>query len=134
MLLTEEPSNPKANHESRTQITFVTSNVPAMYVSSQAVRSWHASGRTTGTATDSGDGGSHTVTISWVMSCLARSSAGTWPGVLTEYLMDPHGTRLLLPTTAERQPTGTSRGTALIAVALDREEKATESSDKQITY
>ena len=48
--------------------------------------------------------------------------------------MDPHGTRLLLPTTAEHQPTGTSRGTALIDVALDREEKATESSDKQITY
>jgi actin len=96
-LSTEEPLDPKASRERRTQIMLETSNAPAMCVASQAVLSGCASGRTTGIAMDSGDGGSHTVTISRVMSCLTRSSAGTWPGV--RYGVpheDPHGTRILL--------------------------------------
>ena len=110
MLLTEEPSNPKANRKSRTQIMFETSNVPAMYVASQAVLSWCASGRTTGIAMDSGDGGSHTVTISRVMSGLARSSAGTWPGVrygAPLKILTERG--YSFTTTSEREPSGTSK-------------------------
>jgi actin len=63
ILLTEPPLNPRKNREKMAEIMFETFNVPAMYVSMQAVLSLYASGRTTGLVVDSGDGVTHIVPI-----------------------------------------------------------------------
>ncbi|WFC96127.1 centractin- actin- protein of the dynactin complex [Malassezia brasiliensis] len=63
VLLTEAPLNPRANREQAAQIFFETFNVPAMYVSIQAILSLYASGRTTGVVLDSGDGVTHAVPV-----------------------------------------------------------------------
>merc|ERR1719215_2579789 len=63
VLMTEAPLNPKANRERLTQVMFETFNVPALYVSIQAVLSLYTSGRVTGVVFDAGDGVSHTVPV-----------------------------------------------------------------------
>lgn len=63
VLLTEAPLNPKNNRERMTQLMFETFNVPATYISIQAVLALYASGRTTGTVFDSGDGVTHIVPV-----------------------------------------------------------------------
>jgi actin beta/gamma 1 len=63
ILMTEASLNPKSNREKMTQIMFEVFNVPALYVSVQAVLALYASGRTSGVVLDSGDGVSHTVPI-----------------------------------------------------------------------
>ncbi|KAI0257622.1 actin-like protein [Lactifluus subvellereus] len=63
VLLTEAPLNPRTNRESAAQILFDTFNVPALYISVQAVLSLYASGRTTGIVLDSGDGVTHSVPV-----------------------------------------------------------------------
>lgn len=63
ILMTEASLNPKQNREKMTQIMFEVFNVPALYVSVQAVLALYASGRTSGVVLDSGDGVSHTVPI-----------------------------------------------------------------------
>eukprot|EP00619_Florenciella_sp_RCC1007_P017580 CAMPEP_0205946640 /NCGR_PEP_ID=MMETSP1325-20131115/69154_1 /ASSEMBLY_ACC=CAM_ASM_000708 /TAXON_ID=236786 /ORGANISM="Florenciella sp., Strain RCC1007" /LENGTH=637 /DNA_ID=CAMNT_0053317727 /DNA_START=121 /DNA_END=2036 /DNA_ORIENTATION=+ len=54
VLLTEPPLNPKAHRERMVLIMFETFNVPAMYVTTQAVLALYASGRLTGCVLDSG--------------------------------------------------------------------------------
>lgn len=63
MLLTEAPLNPRKNREKTAEIFFETFNVPALYISMQAVLSLYSTGRTTGVVLDSGDGVTHSVPI-----------------------------------------------------------------------
>eukprot|EP01027_Heterolobosea_sp_BB2_P009845 GEZU01014484.1.p1 GENE.GEZU01014484.1~~GEZU01014484.1.p1 ORF type:complete len:328 (-),score=58.85 GEZU01014484.1:176-1159(-) len=63
VLLTEAPLNPRKNREKAAEIFFETFNVPALFVSIQAVLSLYASGRTTGVVLDSGDGVTHAVPV-----------------------------------------------------------------------
>jgi centractin len=63
VLLTEAPLNPRANRETAAQILFESFNVPALFMSVQAVLSLYASGRTTGIVMDAGDGVSHSVPV-----------------------------------------------------------------------
>lgn len=63
VLLTEPPLNPRKNRDIAAQIMFETFNVPALYLSIQAILSLYASGRTTGVVLDSGDGVSHAVPV-----------------------------------------------------------------------
>ncbi|CAO1376788.1 unnamed protein product [Diamesa serratosioi] len=63
VLLTEAPLNPRKNREKAAEIFFETFNVPALFVSMQAVLSLYATGRVTGVVLDSGDGVTHAVPI-----------------------------------------------------------------------
>lgn len=63
VLLTEAPRNPKKNREKMAEIMFETFNVEGLYVATQGVLSLYASGRTTGTVLDIGDGVTHTIPI-----------------------------------------------------------------------
>ena len=102
VLLTIVPLNPKANRERMTQVTFVTLNVPATFVATQAVLSLYTSGRTTGIVMDSGDGVSHTVPIyegyALPHAILHLDLAGCG---LTEYLMKISSERGYSVTTTE---------------------------------
>ncbi|CAH2241650.1 alpha-centractin [Pararge aegeria] len=63
VLLTEAPLNPRRNREKAAEIFFETINVPALFLSMQAVLSLYATGRTTGVVLDAGDGVTHSVPI-----------------------------------------------------------------------
>uniref|UniRef100_H2Y6D4 Uncharacterized protein n=1 Tax=Ciona savignyi TaxID=51511 RepID=H2Y6D4_CIOSA len=63
VLLTEAPLNPRRNRERAAEIFFETFNVPAFFVSIQAVLSLYSAGKTTGLVLDSGDGVTHAVPI-----------------------------------------------------------------------
>ncbi|KAI3661350.1 hypothetical protein MP638_007145 [Amoeboaphelidium occidentale] len=63
VLLTEAPYNPRKHRDMLAQIFFETFNVPALFVSIQAVLSLYSSGRTTGVVLDCGDGVCHVVPV-----------------------------------------------------------------------
>ncbi|XP_033113090.1 alpha-centractin [Anneissia japonica] len=63
VLLTEAPLNPRRNRERAAEVFFETFNVPALFISMQAVLSLYATGRTTGVVLDTGDGVTHAVPI-----------------------------------------------------------------------
>ncbi|KAJ3184028.1 Actin-2 [Gaertneriomyces sp. JEL0708] len=63
VLLTEAPLNPRSNRDQAAQILFETFNVPALFMSIQAVLALYASGRTTGIVLDVGDGATHAVPV-----------------------------------------------------------------------
>lgn len=79
ILLTEAPLNPRKNREKAAQIFFETYNVPAFFVSMQAILSLYASGETTGLVLDCGDGVTHVVPVCSgfaVPSAILRSDFG----------------------------------------------------------
>jgi centractin len=63
ILMTECPLNPKKNRERAAELMFDRFNVPAFFVSNQAVLCLYGSGRTTGVVLDVGDGVSYAVPI-----------------------------------------------------------------------
>lgn len=63
ILITEPPNNPKKNREEMVELMFDTFKVPKLYIGNQAVMSLFATGRTTGTVLDSGEGITHAVPI-----------------------------------------------------------------------
>lgn len=76
VLLTEPPLNPRSNRDTAAQILFEQFNVPAVYMSIQAVLSLYAGGRTTGIVLDVGDGVSHAVPVYEgfaISSCIRRT-------------------------------------------------------------
>ena len=87
VLLTEAPLNPRKNREKAAQIFFETYNVPAFFVSMQAILSLYASGETTGLVLDCGDGVTHVVPVCSgfaVPSAILRADIGGRD--LTRYL------------------------------------------------
>ena len=63
IMLTEPPNNPKKNREELVELMFTEFKCPKLYLGNQSVLSLFATGRTTGTVLDSGEGITHTVPI-----------------------------------------------------------------------
>ncbi|XP_049497535.1 actin-like [Panthera uncia] len=63
LMVTEPPLNTMSNKEKMLQILFETFNVPALYLANLGVLSLYASGQTSGTAIESGEGMTYFVPI-----------------------------------------------------------------------
>ena len=62
-MITEPPNNPRAIREEFVSLMFEELKVPSLYMGNQAVMSLFATGRTTGTVLDAGEGITHAVPI-----------------------------------------------------------------------
>ncbi|KAG9508705.1 Beta-centractin [Fragariocoptes setiger] len=103
VLITEAPINPRRNRERTAEILFETFNVPALFISMQAVLALYASGRTTGVVLDSGDGVTQAVPIyegfALPLSIVRTDVAGRDITRYLKFLLRKEG--LTLNTTAE---------------------------------
>lgn len=138
VLLTEPALNPKKNRERLTQTMFDTFYVPALYISTQAVLSLYASGRTTGIVCDIGDGVTHVVPV-YEGYCMphAVDRMNLAGRDLTTYLMKLMKERgSVLTTTAEREIVrDIKEKCCYLAVDFDVElAKAQQSNEVEITY
>uniref|UniRef100_A0A7S1WF12 Actin n=1 Tax=Alexandrium catenella TaxID=2925 RepID=A0A7S1WF12_ALECA len=138
VLLTEAALNPKANRENMTQIMFETFYVPAMYVSTQAVLSLYASGRTTGIVCDSGDGVTHVVPIYEGYAMPHSVTRSNFAGRdLTNFLMKLMSERgPALTTSGEREIVrDIKEKCCYVAEDFDKEQaKANHSAECDVTY
>lgn len=106
VLHTEPVLNYSANRERTTEVMFETFRVPAMYIYAHGLLSLYASGRTTGTVLDCGDGVSHAVSITegqFVTNSIVRVdvSGRDLTDYLTQLLYNQHG--ILFSTAAEKE-------------------------------
>lgn len=103
VLITESPVNPRVNREKTAEILFESLNVPALFISMQAVLSLYASGRTTGVVLDSGDGITQAVPIyegfAMPLSIVRTDVAGRDITKFLKFLIRKEG--LMFNTTAE---------------------------------
>lgn len=124
VLLTEAPLNPKRNREMAAEIFFEKFNVPAFYVSMQAVLSLYATGRTTGVVLDSGDGVTHAVPIyegfAMPHSVMRVDIAGRDVANYLKTLLQKEG--LLLKTSAEFETVRTIKENACFLLANQNDE------------
>lgn len=136
VLLTEAPLNPRKNRETTAQIFFETFNVPAMYMSVQAVLALYSSGRTTGIVLDSGDGVTHAVPVfegfSMPHAIRRVDVAGRDVTDYLQLLLRKAG--LHLHTTAEREVVRTIKEqTCYVSLTPAKEEKDTQSRGESFT-
>ncbi|KAF9353230.1 centractin- actin- protein of the dynactin complex [Mortierella sp. AD094] len=135
VLLSEPPLNPKANREKMTQIMFETFNIPAMYVSVQAVLSLHSAGLTTGIVLDSGYGVTHAVPIyegySFPPAIIRNNIAGSDLNSYTLKTLSKLGT---LPTGIPGTEIARDVKEKLCYVALDYDQEMKASSALGKTY
>ena len=81
VLLTEAPLNPLTNREQAAKVFFETFNVPALYVSMQAVLSLYAAGKTTGVVLDSGEPATFVLILNLALCVVVRVH---WSGIAFE--------------------------------------------------
>ena len=87
VLLSEAPMNPKENREKSVEVFFETFKVPSFYIYSQAVLGMYATGRTTGTIIDSGEGSTNVVVVYYGYSIKHAISKIDFAGkALTEFM------------------------------------------------
>merc|ERR1711988_904044 len=136
--LTEAPKNPITNREQMMQIFFEQFQVPAFYVSIQAVLALYASGRTTGLVFDSGDGVTHLVPVYEGYSLKHAIQRVNMAGrTLTSYLMEIlQEANVKFSSTGEFDITrGIKEKKCYVALDFDAEMKAfSESPEKDVAY
>lgn len=138
VLLTEAAMNPRKNRERMCQIMFESFYTPALYVSTQAVLSLYASGRTTGVVADSGDGVTHIVPIYEGYAMPHAISRLNFAGRdLTDYMVKLLGERgRAMSTSAEREiARDIKEKCCFIAADYEREmEGASSNPELEMTY
>ncbi|KAK9460894.1 actin family [Lipomyces oligophaga] len=121
VLLTEAPLNPRYNRQRAAEIFFETFNVPALFLSVQAVLALYASGRTTGVVLDAGDGVSHSVPVYEgfaIANAIRRIDVGGRDVTLELEVQLRKNTGAVLHTSAEREIVRTMKE-RMCYVALD---------------
>jgi centractin len=132
VLLTEAPLNPRRNREKAAEIFFETFNVPALYLSMQAVLSLYSTGRTTGCVLDAGDGVTHSVPIyegfALPHSVLRNDIAGREVTKFLKLLLKKEGFNF--NTTAEFEIIKTIKERACYLASNPLKEETSSSTDK----